>query len=103
MPGQPPGDRAVILACSVRSLRQYVLDAECACGRCVHYPLQLMAAGGLAGMTVASLIVQLRCKNCGQRPARVALLEYGSAGMPRTTYDGSARASGWVMMLVGEE
>ena len=102
MPGQPPGDRAVILACSVRSLRQYVLDAQCTCGRCVHYPLGLLAAGDLASVTVASLIVQLRCKQCGQRPARAALLEHGAAGMLRPTSDGSIRATGWVVPLVGE-
>ena len=101
MADQPPGDRAVILACSIRSLRDYVLDAECACGRCVHYPLGLMAAAGVAGMTIASLIVQLRCKNCGKRPVRVALLEHGTAGMALTTFDGSAGSSGWVVPLVG--
>jgi hypothetical protein len=69
MPGRPPGDRSLILACSVRSLRQFVLDAQCVSGRCVHYPLELLAAGRLAGMTIATVVVQLRCKDCGQRPA----------------------------------
>jgi hypothetical protein len=99
---QPPGDRAVILACTVRSLREYVLEAECACGRCVHYPLNLLAASGLASLTMASVIVQLRCKTWGQRPVRAALLENGTAGMPLTAFDGSALASGWVVPLVGE-
>jgi hypothetical protein len=35
MPAQPPGDRSLILACSVRSLREYVLRAQCGCGRTV--------------------------------------------------------------------
>jgi len=98
MPGHPPGDRAVILACSVRSLREYILDAQCGCGRCVHYPLGLMAAGGLGALTIASLIVQLRCKNCGQRPVRVALLEHGAAGAR-----GIPGGSGWIVPLVGED
>jgi len=87
-----------ILACSVRSLRQYVLDAQCGCGRCVHYPLGLMAASGVAGLTIASLIVQLRCKNCGQRPVRVALLEDGAARAR-----GRMGAQGWWVPLVGED
>jgi choice-of-anchor C domain-containing protein len=31
-----------------------------------------MAVSGLAGMTIASLIVQLRCKNCGRRATWIA-------------------------------
>jgi hypothetical protein len=60
MPGQPPGDRAVIPACSVRSLRNYILDAECRCGRSVKLTLNLTVASGLGALTIASLIVQLR-------------------------------------------
>jgi hypothetical protein len=98
MPGHPPGDRAVILACSVRSLRQFVLDAECACGRCVHYTLELMAAGGLAWMTIASAVVQLRRKNCGRRPGKVALKEHGAAGTPGMMGDrGRGGATGWLV------
>lgn len=58
MPDQPPGDRAVILACSVRSLRQCCLDVQCGCGRSVHIPLVLMAANRqLAGLTMADVVV----------------------------------------------
>ena len=65
--------------------------------------LGLLAADGLAGLTIASLIAQLRCKNCGQRPVQVALLEDGTAGMPLTTLDGSARASVWVVPLLATD
>ena len=84
--------------------RQYVLDAERACGRCVHYPLELMAAGGPAGMTIASVVVQLRCKNCGQRPGKVTLLEHGAAGSPGMMGDRTrGGATGWAVPLVGED
>ncbi len=99
MPDQPPGDRAVILACSVRSLRHYVLDAQCGCGRTVHFPLNMMAANReLARLTMADVVVQLRCQQCGQRPAKVALLEHGAARA-----HGIPGASGWAVPLVGDE
>jgi len=44
MPDRPPRDRAIILACAVRSLRQYMLGVHCGCGRTVLFPLLLMAA-----------------------------------------------------------
>jgi hypothetical protein len=99
MPDQPPGDRALLLACSVRSLRQHVLDAECRCGRTVHFPLMLMAQHRqLAGLTIADIVVQLRCKNCGERPVRVALLEHGAARA-----HGRMGAQGWWVPLVGDD
>jgi len=98
MPEQPPGDRAVILACSVRSLRQYVLGVQCVCGRTVHAPLLLMAANRqLAGQTIADVVVQLRCRQCGQRPTSIALLEHGAARA-----HGRIGAQGWWVTLVGE-
>ena len=60
---EPPGDRAVILACSVRSLREHWLDVRCGCGRSVVTPLRLV----------------LQCEQCHQRPASVALQD-GAAG-----------------------
>jgi hypothetical protein len=42
-PSQPPGDRALILACSVRRLRRWWLDVHCPC-HVVHLPLRQMAA-----------------------------------------------------------
>jgi hypothetical protein len=58
----------------------------------------VMAAGGVAGMTIASVVVQLRCKNCGQRRGRVALLEHGAARA-----HGRMGAHGWSVPLIGEE
>jgi len=98
MRNQPPGDRAVVLACSVRSLRRYCLDAQCGCGRSVHIPLRMVVANRqLAGLTIADVLVQLRCRHCGQRPASVALLEHGAARAP-----GRMGATGWAVMLVGD-
>jgi hypothetical protein len=96
MPSQPPGDRAVILACSVRSLRSWCLDTHCPCGRSVVMPLGLMVASGLGELTIADVLVQLRCRQCGQRPAKATLLEHGAAGAR-----GIPGASGWVVPLVG--
>ena len=81
MPDQPPGDRAAILACSVRSLRQYWLDARCGCHRETLIPLLMVAANrGLADRSLADVLIQLRCRQCGERPASAALLEDGAAG-----------------------
>ena len=94
-----PGDRSVILACSVRSLRRYCLDARCPCGRSVHIPLRILAANrGLVGLTIADLVVRLQCQHCGQRPVSVALLEDGAARAP-----GRMGATGWTVMLIGDD
>jgi hypothetical protein len=103
MPRQPPADRAVILACSVCSLRNYILDSHCPCGRSVKMPLNLMVASGLGGLTIADLVVQLRCKNCGQRPSKVVLLEHGAAGARVAQYFGNDSAYGWVVPLVEKD
>ena len=98
MPDRPPGDRAVILACSVRSLRRHCLDAQCGCGRSVHIPLRMVAANRqLAGLTIADVVVQLRCRHCGQRPASVALMEDGAAKA-----SDRMGATGWAVPLVGD-
>ena len=98
MPALPPGDRAVILACTVRSLRHYCLEVQCGCLRSVHIPLLMMAANRqLAGLTIANVVVQLRCRHCGQRPASVALLEDGAAKA-----HGRMGATGWAVTLVGD-
>ena len=103
MDDQPPGDRAVILACSVRSLRRWQLATQCASGRSVVMPLQLMVASGLGGLTIASVLVQLRCKNCGKRPPKARLLQDSSAGTPRLGYDNKLATTGWVVPLVGDD
>jgi hypothetical protein len=41
MPGQPPGDRAIVLACSVRSLRRYWLEVRCVC-KTMRIPLRML-------------------------------------------------------------
>ena len=94
MPDQPPGDRAVILACSVRSLRRYWLEVRCGCGRSGGIPLRLMAAN----RTIADVLVQLRCERCHQRPTSVAVAEN-----PAGRAHGVIGPPGWRVVLIGED
>jgi hypothetical protein len=81
-PSQPPGDRALILACSVRRLRRWWLEVRCPC-HVVHLPLRQMAMHReVAAQSLADVLVQLRFQKCGQRPIRVALEEDAAAGPP---------------------
>jgi len=93
MPDQPPGDRGVLLACSVRSLRRYWLEVRCGCIRETRIPLRMMPT---AAGTLADVLIQLRCRQCGEAPASVALLQDGAAGM-----HGMIGPPGWRVMLVG--
>jgi hypothetical protein len=94
-PSQPPGDRAVILACSVRRLRRWWLEVQCPC-RVIHIPLRMMAANReLAGQSIADVLVQLRCEKCGQKPVRVALEEDPAATSPHRM-----GAYGWQVVLI---
>jgi hypothetical protein len=101
MPERPPGDRAVILACTVGSLRRWCLDTRCACGRSVVMPLQIMVGSGLGRLTMADVLVQLRCRQCGQRPAKARLLQDSSAGSPRLGHNNQPTTTGWVVELIG--
>ncbi len=92
---QPPGDRALILACSVRRLRRWWLDVRCPC-HVVHLPLRQMAMHReLARQTIADVLVQLRCAKCGQRPIRVALEEDAAA-----TAQDRMGGYGWRVVLI---
>jgi hypothetical protein len=73
MPAQPPGDRAVLLACSVGTLRGFWIEAtRC---RTTFLPLRLMASNpGLADRTLADVLVPLRCQKCHQASANAALV-----------------------------
>ena len=97
MSDQPPGDRAILLACSVRTLRGFWIEARCC--RTVFLPLRLMAGNrGLADRTLADVLVLLRCQHCRQRPANAALV--GDAAGQASGRAGSA--PGWRVLLVGE-
>jgi hypothetical protein len=64
----------------------------------VHIPLRMVAANRqLGGLTIADVVVQLRCRHCGQRPASVALLEDGAAKAP-----GRMGTRGWAATLVAD-
>ena len=102
MPDQPPGDRVIILACTVRSLRRWCVATQCQCGRSVVMPLQLMVASGFGHLTMADVLVRLLCRQCGQPPSKAALLEHGAAGAHGRMGDpGRGGATGWVVELVG--
>jgi hypothetical protein len=93
---QPPGDRALILACSVRRLRRWWLEVRCGC-RVAYLPLRIMVANReLAGATVADVLVQLRCEKCRQRPITVALVNDPAGQAP-----GRMGSSGWRVVLIG--
>lgn len=97
MPDQPPGNRAILLACSVRTLRRARLEVHCC--RTALLPLRLMAATpGMADRTLANVLVQLRCRECHRRPSNVALMEDPVGGA-----HGRVGASGWRVVLVEDE
>jgi hypothetical protein len=94
-PSTPPGDRTLILACSVRRLRRWWLEVRCPC-RVIHLPLRMLARNQeVAGQTIADLLVQLRCQKCGERPIRVALEEDAAA-----TATDRMGGHGWQMVLI---
>jgi len=96
MPDQPPGDRAVLLACSIRTLRGFWIEATCC--RTVFLPLRVMASNrGLADRTLADVLVQLRCQHCHQRPGSAALMG-DAAGRAA----GRLSPPGWRVALLGD-
>jgi hypothetical protein len=98
MPPQPPGDRAVLLACSVRTLRGFWIEATCC--RTTFLPLRLMVSDRrLADRTLADVLVLLRCQKCCQPPASAALV--GDAAGQAAGRSGSP--PGWRVVLVGDD
>jgi hypothetical protein len=97
MSAQPPGDRAVLLACSVRTLRGFWIEATCC--RTTFLPLRLMVSNrGLADRTLADVLVLLRCQKCHQPPPSAALV--GDAAGQASGRSGSP--AGWRVVLIGE-
>ena len=93
MPPSLPADRAVALACSIRTLRHLLLHIRC-CGSAT-IPLRLIARSG----TLADYLMALRCKQCGQ-PPRLAMLVDEPAQATRRPYGGS---ESWQLIVVGED
>lgn len=65
------------------------IEAACACGRSVAIPCRLAAREQPRGVTVGAFAARLRCRGCGARPARLALVDdpqLGASGRP----DGAA-------------
>jgi hypothetical protein len=97
MSAHPPADRAVLLACSVRTLRGSWIEATCC--RTTFLPLRLMAGNQrLADRTLADVLVLLRCQKCHQPPASAALV--GDAAGQASGRSGSP--AGWRVALIGD-
>jgi hypothetical protein len=63
MPGAPPFDRTIALACAIGTLRARYLHIRCRCGWTTPTPIKLMLTEGRAhpDQTVADVLVRLRC------------------------------------------
>jgi hypothetical protein len=61
----------------------------------VHLPLRLMVASGAGGLSLADVIVRLRCEKCGGPPIRAALEEDAAASST-----GRMGAYGWKVVLI---
>lgn len=58
------------------------IQAACACGRSVAIPCRLAAREQPRGVTVGGFAARLRCRGCGTRPERVALVDDPQLGAP---------------------
>ena len=101
MPSQPPFDRSVALACTLRTFRSRWLFVQCAHRQCgnVLIPIKAMLAERpeRVGETLADAVVRIRCGSCKRRPAAIALLEthYGHLGFDT----GGPQDKGWRLEL----
>ena len=93
----PPLDRAIALACTLRTLRGRWLYVRCRCGRSCPHPvrLTLLERPERAGQTVADVLVGLRCTGCQGRRITVHLCEdaHGVGSLPK------AIQPGWALLL----
>jgi hypothetical protein len=55
-------------------LASYWLDLRCDCGNVVRHPLRLLGQRVGEQRRLSDVLPRLRCRECGQRPARVMLL-----------------------------
>ena len=69
----PPFDRSLALACHVRTLRDHWLKLRCCGGGTTLLPLGLVDAAD--NRTLADVVMRLRCRHCGARPATIVLVE----------------------------
>lgn len=96
----PPYDRAVALACTLRTVRTRWLSVQCRCNYHTPYPIRAMLAQhpGWAAQTIADTLVRLRCHGCGGRDRlTVHLCETAHGCGPQS---GTVRR-GWVLLLHG--
>lgn len=97
MSDQPPGDRAVLLAYSIRTLRGFWIETRCC--RTTFLSLRIMASNrGLADRTLADVLVLLRCQRRHRRPGSAALVGDAGGGA-----HGRLSPPGWRVVLVGDD
>jgi hypothetical protein len=93
----PPYDRAIALACTMRTLRGRWLHVRCRCGQSSPNPVRLMLREQpeYAGQTVADVLVSLRCRSCHGRRITVHLCEdaHGVGSLPKSI------TPGWTLLL----
>lgn len=93
----PPFDRAIALACTMRTLRGRWLHVRCSCGQSNPNPVRLMLLENpaSAGQSVADVLVALRCGRCQGRRITVHLCQdaHGVGSLPRSI------RPGWALLL----
>ena len=93
----PPSDRAIALACTMRTLRGRWLHVRCRCKHSVPHPVRLLLREnpGCATQTLADELVHLRCIRCGGRGVTVHLCEdaHGVGSLPKSI------TPGWALLL----
>jgi len=93
VPPSLPADRALALACSIRTLRHLWLHIRC-CGSAT-VPLRTIGRSG----TLADYLMALRCRQCGA-PPRFAMLIDQPAQATQRAY---GRPESWQLIVVGED
>jgi len=101
VPDRPPPtfDRATALACSPATLRQHWLEVVCECGRETKPPLRMIVERyRRERLTLADVLLRLRCQACGKPPRIVALVE--DISRPPDAYPAARRP--WRLVLLGD-
>jgi hypothetical protein len=96
----PPFDRAIALACTMRTLRGRRLYVRCACLASNSRPVRLILRNDPAASrrTLADVVVHLRCHACDARQASVHLTE-----TPLPPDVKGDVVPGWCLLLHGTE
>jgi hypothetical protein len=95
-PSSQPYDRALALACRLSTFRPFWLECVCPC-QIKGVPVRMLCQdAATARMTLADVVVRMRCENCGTPPTRISLREFALMS------PGSNPPNGWIVPLIGE-